>query len=47
MLELLADRLAVSRASLRLVSGRAARDKIVELTGIDAAEAARRLEQAR
>ena len=46
VLELLADRLELSRASLKLVSGRSTRDKIVELTGIDAAEAARRLDQA-
>jgi uncharacterized protein YggU (UPF0235/DUF167 family) len=46
VLELLAERLELSRTSLKLVSGRSTRDKIVELTGIDAAEAARRLEQA-
>jgi uncharacterized protein len=46
VLELLADRLEIPRSSLKLVSGRSGRDKIVELAGIDAAEAARRLEQA-
>jgi uncharacterized protein YggU (UPF0235/DUF167 family) len=42
-LRALAERLAVPRNSLRLVSGHAAPEKIVELTGIDAAEAERRL----
>jgi uncharacterized protein YggU (UPF0235/DUF167 family) len=46
VLRLLADRLGVSKASLTLVSGRSSRDKIVEVSGIDQAEAARRLEQA-
>jgi uncharacterized protein len=42
-LRVLAERLAVPRANLRLVSGHAAPDKIVELTGIDAREAEERL----
>ena len=46
VLRLLADRLGVPKASLTLVSGRSSRDKIVEVSGIDQAEAARRLEQA-
>jgi uncharacterized protein len=45
-LQLLAERLGLPRANLTLVSGRSARDKIVELSGIDEAEAERRLEQA-
>jgi uncharacterized protein len=43
VLQLLAERLDVPRANLTLVSGHAARDKIVELSGIDAAEAEQRL----
>ena len=46
VLDLLADRLELPRTSLTLVSGRSGRDKIVELSGIDAAEAERRLQQA-
>jgi uncharacterized protein len=42
---LLAERLGVPRASLTVVSGRAARDKVVELRGLDPAEAERRLER--
>jgi uncharacterized protein (TIGR00251 family) len=44
---LLAERLRISGGSVTLVSGPANRDKIVELTGIDAAEVERRLEQTR
>jgi uncharacterized protein (TIGR00251 family) len=40
---LLADTLALSRDAVRLVSGHGARDKIVELTGIDASNVERRL----
>ena len=43
VLRLLADKLAVPRRQLSVVSGHAARDKIVELEGLDAAEAERRL----
>ena len=46
-LQLLADRLNVPRANLTLVSGHAGRDKIVELSGIDAAEAEQRLARTR
>src|SRR5947199_10436826 len=42
-LRLLAERLDVPRADLTLVSGHGGRDKLVELTGIDAAEADERL----
>lgn len=42
---LLARRLGVPRSSLSLVSGHTGRDKVVELQGIDAAEAERRLEE--
>ena len=40
---LLASRLRVPRASLQVVSGRTGRDKVVELKGLDEAEAVRRL----
>ena len=40
---LLADTLALSRESVRVVSGHGARDKIVELTGIDPPNVERRL----
>jgi uncharacterized protein len=43
VLELLADTLAVPRAAVTLVSGHGARDKTVALTGVDAADADRRL----
>jgi uncharacterized protein (TIGR00251 family) len=43
VLRLLAEGLALPRKNVELVSGRASRDKIVSLTGIDAAEAERRL----
>ena len=45
VVELLAERLGVPRASLTVVSGHTARDKVVELRGLGAAEAERRLEQ--
>jgi uncharacterized protein YggU (UPF0235/DUF167 family) len=40
---LLAETLAVPRSSVRIVSGSAARDKIVELAGIEPDEIERRL----
>ena len=43
VLTLLAERLDLPGKSLTLVSGPSSRDKIVELAGIDAAEAERRL----
>ena len=46
VLELLADTLAVPRAAVTLVSGHAARDKIVALAGVDAGDIERRLEAA-
>jgi hypothetical protein len=45
VLTLLARRLRVPRASLAVVSGRGGRDKVVELRGLDEAEAVRRLEE--
>ena len=47
VLRLLAERLELPGKSVELVSGPSSRDKIVELTGIDAAQAERRLEQPR
>jgi hypothetical protein len=43
VLRLLADTLRVPRASVTLVSGHGARDKIVELTGIGPVEVEQRL----
>jgi uncharacterized protein len=43
VLRLLAERLRVPVAELKLVSGRGARDKVIELRGLAAAEADRRL----
>jgi uncharacterized protein len=43
VLELLAKRLGLPRRALSIVSGHKARDKVVELSGIDAEEAERRL----
>ena len=45
VLRLLAERLDLPRKNLTLVSGPSSRDKIVELEGIDTAEAERRLGQ--
>jgi uncharacterized protein YggU (UPF0235/DUF167 family) len=45
VLRLLADELDLPRASLTLVSGHSARDKVIALTGIDARETERRLER--
>jgi uncharacterized protein (TIGR00251 family) len=46
VLKLLADRLGVARGELTLVSGASGRDKVVELQGLSAEEADRRLEGA-
>jgi uncharacterized protein len=43
VVRLLAERLGVPRGSVAVVSGHTAREKIVELRGLDAAEAERRL----
>lgn len=43
LLELLAATLAVERSRIRVVSGTASRDKIVEVTGIDAVRSERLL----
>ena len=43
VVRLLADALGIDRGDVILVSGHASRDKIVELAGIDAREADRRL----
>ena len=47
VLRLLADSLDVPSQSLTLVAGPSSRDKIVELHGIDTAEAERRLARSR
>jgi uncharacterized protein (TIGR00251 family) len=47
VIEFLAQRLDLPRESIELVSGRSSRDKVVEVTGIEGAEAERRLEQAK
>jgi len=46
VLRLLAETLALPRARVALVSGHGGRDKVVELSGIDAAETDRRLARA-
>jgi len=46
LLKLLADRLRLAPAELSVVAGRSGRDKVVELRGLGADEAARRLEGA-
>lgn len=46
VLALLASRLALPRRSVSIVSGHAAREKVVRLEGIDRAESERRLEGA-
>lgn len=46
VVRLLADALAVPRSDVTLVSGHGTREKIVELTGVGPALAARRLESA-
>ena len=47
VLRLLAERVGLPQVNLKLVSGPSSRDKIVEPTGVDAAEAERRLGQPR
>ena len=46
LVELLADTLAVPRSSVRVVSGLATKKKVVEVDGLAAAEAERRLARA-
>jgi uncharacterized protein (TIGR00251 family) len=46
VLELLAGTLGIARGDVRLVSGLAARDKIVEVAGLEPDEIERRLAQA-
>ena len=46
VVRLLAEALSLPRASVKLVSGHGARDKIVELAGIDPGEIDRRLSSA-
>jgi uncharacterized protein YggU (UPF0235/DUF167 family) len=46
VLELLAKRLDLPRRSLSIVSGHRAREKVVQVDGIDRAEGERRLEEA-
>jgi len=43
VLDLLAERVGLPRRALTIVSGHKARDKVVEMTGIDAEEAERKL----
>jgi uncharacterized protein len=47
VVSLLAETLGVPERAISLVSGHASRDKVVELSGLDASEVERRLEQAR
>jgi uncharacterized protein len=42
-IRLLADTLRVGPADIRLIAGHGSRDKVVEITGLDAGEAERRL----
>ncbi|MGZ4359505.1 MAG: DUF167 domain-containing protein [Gaiellaceae bacterium] len=46
LLRLLAQALAVPRRQLRLVAGQTGRDKLVEVSGVDAEESGRRLASA-
>ena len=46
VLDLLAKRLELPRRSVSIVSGHAAREKVIRLDGIDRAESERRLEGA-
>jgi uncharacterized protein YggU (UPF0235/DUF167 family) len=46
VLDLLARRLELPRRSVSIVSGHAAREKVIRLDGIDRAESERRLEGA-
>ena len=43
VVRLLAERLGIPRANVNVISGNAARDKVVELTGLSADETDRRL----
>lgn len=43
LLKLLAEALGVSKSSLRLVQGETAKNKVVEVTNLDAEEATKRL----
>jgi uncharacterized protein len=43
VLDLLAERVGLPRRALTIVSGQRSRDKVVEMSGIDAREAERRL----
>jgi len=43
LVKLLAKRLGVAKGAVRIVSGESARDKVVEVAGVTAAEAAARL----
>jgi uncharacterized protein len=47
VLRLLADQVGLPQVKLRLISGPSSRDKVVELMGIDTADAERRLGQQR
>ena len=46
VITVVAAALAISRSAVQLVAGASSRDKIVELQGIEVAEAERRLEHA-
>jgi uncharacterized protein len=46
VLKLLTERLGLPRRAVSIVSGHAARDKVVQMEGIDAGETERRLEGA-
>jgi uncharacterized protein YggU (UPF0235/DUF167 family) len=46
VLELLAERLGLPRRALSIVSGHRARDKVVEMTGVDRDAIERKLEGA-
>lgn len=47
VVDLIARSLGLLRSDVRVIAGTTARDKVLELTGIDAIEAERRLEAAR
>ncbi len=46
VVRLLSERLDLSRSAVTVVSGHTGREKVVEVQGLDAAEAERRLERA-
>jgi uncharacterized protein (TIGR00251 family) len=46
VVELLSKQLEIPRRSITIISGRAAREKVVQMDGIDLAESERRLERA-